>query len=237
MNLSSKSLFHFTPKFEYLTDILRNGFWPRYCREYGWGNKYIDFAVPMVCFCDIPLSMIKEHIKSYGDFGIGVSRDWIRKQKTITPVQYVALESNEYNSINRLLTQLKNNNITDDGISKLLLVKKVSGKILDKDKTIKTKIFYNEKEWRYVPDTLQKDELILSIKKTEVFNSDVASEKTLNSKLTIDIDSIKYLIVPNEQYRMKMIKEISHTYSKENKNKKLNLISKILIKSQILNDF
>ena len=31
--IKSNSLFHFTPKEEYLLDILENGFWPRYCSE------------------------------------------------------------------------------------------------------------------------------------------------------------------------------------------------------------
>lgn len=61
MVLSSSTLFHFTPKMEYLLSILQDGFWPRYCVEKGWGNNYIDFALPMVCFCDIPLAQISEH--------------------------------------------------------------------------------------------------------------------------------------------------------------------------------
>ena len=107
MNLSSNSLFHFTSKFEYLKDILLNGFWPRYCIEYGWGTS-IDFALPMVCFCDIPLSLIEDHTKFYGNYGIGMKRSWARELKNITPVQYINYKSYLAGYLRTLLTKLKN---------------------------------------------------------------------------------------------------------------------------------
>lgn len=163
MNISSNVLFHFTPQISFFEDILKNGFWPRYCREYGWANKYIDFAVPMVSFCDIPLSMIEKHTKFYGSYGIGVSKDWIRKHKTITPVQYIAVTSHEFDHINRLLTLLKNRNIDESKVSKLLLAKKVSGEARDKNGDIKKKKFYDEREWRHIPDNLSPEDLIIPI--------------------------------------------------------------------------
>ena len=66
--LSPDSLFHFTPSLDNLLGILDKTFYPRYCYEkfelsrhmthsIEWIKK-IDAALPMVCFCDIPLSQL-----------------------------------------------------------------------------------------------------------------------------------------------------------------------------------
>ncbi|MDE6643975.1 MAG: hypothetical protein K2K27_07730 [Muribaculaceae bacterium] len=236
MKISSNSLFHFTSQLNFLEDILKKGFWPRYCKEYGWGNKFIDFAVPMVCFCDIPLSMIKDHTKFYGGYGIGVSRKWIYSHKSITPVQYIATSSFEFQYINRLLTHLKNATITDSGINKLLLAKKVSGKAIDKNGNISSKKFYDEREWRHVP-SLSKDKIIIPLNKKEQFNPDEYSVITNTHRLVLDIDSIQYLIIPDESKRAKLIESLRNIYADQTKEKISILISKILTIKQILNDF
>ena len=79
--ISSNCLFHFTNSAENLLNILENEFNPRYCLE---NLKFLDFspkmtdyfeiAIPMVCFCDIPLSKIKTHISIYGNYGIGMKK-------------------------------------------------------------------------------------------------------------------------------------------------------------------
>ena len=237
MKLSSNSLFHFTSQLNFLVDSLAHGFWPRYCREYGWGNKYIDFAVPMVCFCDIPLSMIEEHTKFYGGFGIGVKRKWITSHKTITPVQYISTSSYEFYYVNKLLTELKNSNIDEAGISKLLLAKKVSGKAIDKNGNVNSKKFYDEREWRHIPNSLSKEDLIISINKKEIFDSNIYSVKTNNHRLEIDIDSIQYLIIPDESKRVNIIENIRRIFHNCSEEDQLILISKILTVKQILNDF
>ena len=78
MGLSSNSLIHFTPKKEYLVGILENNFKINYCVEEIFTEKYsMSGAFPMVCFCDIPLSEITAHMFNYGDYGIGLKREWI----------------------------------------------------------------------------------------------------------------------------------------------------------------
>ena len=115
--IKSNSLFHFTPKEEYLLDILENGFWPRYCFEdIEWlipkdlknelkkqeednfwetlTKKLIKYnissiAYPMSCFCDIPLSKITAHTDFYGGFGLGMTKEWgIRKR--LNPIFYLS---------------------------------------------------------------------------------------------------------------------------------------------------
>ena len=44
-------------------------------------------AAPMVCFCDLPLSLIRRHLKEYGHFGIGLDKKWGLKNG-VAPVIY-----------------------------------------------------------------------------------------------------------------------------------------------------
>jgi hypothetical protein len=36
----------------------------------------------MVCFCDLPLSLIGKHLDEYGDFAIGLERHWGAQKRT-----------------------------------------------------------------------------------------------------------------------------------------------------------
>ena len=75
--ISTNSLFHFTEK-EHLLNILENNFLPRYSIENFSNSKNQEILIgfPMVCFCDIPLSQILDHINTYGKYGIGLFKKW-----------------------------------------------------------------------------------------------------------------------------------------------------------------
>ena len=237
MVLSSRNLFHFTPKIEYLEDILQNGFWPRYCKEYGWGNKFIDFVLPMVCFCDIPLSQISEHASFYRGYGIGVTPAWIRKHKSITPVQYIASGSNEYNYINTLLTKLKNNRITSEECQKISIVKKVSGSAINKVGDVRRKKFYNEREWRYLPTEISLIESIRPIEKNVTFDSSILSETTKSLRLCICSSDVSYIVIPSERLRSKTMDMLRNVYNNENSQLVDTLLSRIISLEQIKDDF
>lgn len=230
MNLSSNSLFHFTPKIEYLKDILLNGFWPRYCKEYGWGSS-IDFALPMVCFCDIPLSLIEDHTNFYGCYGIGLKRNWATKLKQITPVQYVNYNSHLGSYIRRLLTKLKNNNLTYPECLPLYYAKKISGEVKNKKGKQITKSFYNEHEWRYIPKDLNQVPLLPLEKGKE--QDLIELSKTID-KVGFDKTNIQYIIVPTAKKREELIQFIFNNY---NKDEGILLISKIMVLDQIKKDF
>jgi hypothetical protein len=88
--ISSESIFHFTKSKKILLSILKNEFQPHFCFERcELGNRVIKGAYPMVCFCDIPLSQVKEYIgEHYGDYGIGMSKSWAEKSG-LNPVLYI----------------------------------------------------------------------------------------------------------------------------------------------------
>ena len=89
MAISANTLFHFTSKYDTLISILKSKFFPRLCLERGlWHPGNRKWAVPIVCFCDIPLSNMAEHTQKYGNYAIGIKKTWAIKQG-ITPVLYV----------------------------------------------------------------------------------------------------------------------------------------------------
>lgn len=237
MALSSNSFFHFTSEIKYLSDILAKGFWPRYCKEYGWGKEYVDFALPMVCFCDIPLTQIHPHAEFYGGYGIGIRRSWIIKNKCITPVQYVSLKSIEYNYIKRLLTQLKNDKLSEDGYKKLSLVKKVSGDVFNKQNIQVRKKLYDEREWRYVPNFTQINSLLIKLNKKDTFDTNTLSESTKDKRVPFSYEDIRYIIILNEAERTKMISIVKVIFADIPPKKQDMVISRILSLQQIKNDF
>lgn len=102
MPLSSNTLFHFTGNLENIIGILENNFKPSYGIETIYlGGAPFKLAYPMVCFCDIPLSQIRKHIKVYGPYGIGLSKDWgIRLG--LNPVLYLEKNSSLSNYIDEI---------------------------------------------------------------------------------------------------------------------------------------
>ena len=107
MNISSNTLFHFTDKIENVIGILKEGFKPHFCLEDlnfilpDEPTEELEWAIPMVCFCDVPLSQSKTHRKTYGNYGIGLSKEWGKNNK-ISPVLYAYRESAIINTIRRM---------------------------------------------------------------------------------------------------------------------------------------
>ena len=207
MSISANTLFHFTTK-ENLYSILKSNFSPRYSLE-DLSNAtprrsvYKEAYIPMVCFCDLLFSQIKDHIDFYGDYGLGLRKDWGIKNG-ISPIVYVPLESASAAHIQSIATvtgsRLKNSNdrklIRQQLQNFYKFVKPYNGHIENrKTKRTELKIFYNEREWRYVPKGFQ----VLPEKKTSKAILD--SRNTLmqrEDKLTFEARDIKYIIVRNE---------------------------------------
>ena len=115
MNISASSLFRFTTKFEYLKEIVTSGFGFRPLTEqiaigsyendpFGGTDIVIDQLHSLaVCFCDLPLSQTSDHLKQYGNYAIGMSKDWAM-QNNITPIRYYHAQSpDQCDSTTRLM--------------------------------------------------------------------------------------------------------------------------------------
>ncbi|WP_047444833.1 abortive infection system antitoxin AbiGi family protein [Alistipes sp. ZOR0009] len=220
-NLSAETLFHFTSSIDHLVNILKTNFSPRYCLEdssyfsiKGYSNT--EQAYPMVCFCDIPLSKIKSHLITYGEYGIGLSKDWGFKNN-LTPLIYSRPNTKTSNAIENLITWYLNNNELKDSddikliTSELLMhIKPYEGKMYRNGKYELTK-FYDEREWRWIPN-IANDEIPLSIDK-KTFNDsktrDIYNEKICNYySLKFTPQDIKYLIIKDDSEISSFIEKI-----------------------------
>ena len=90
-NFRTSSLFHYT-KYNHLKQILVEGFTPNYCSEdlSTEGTQFV-LGIPMVCFCDIPLTRTEEFTSRYGKHAIGLNKEWARNR--LNPIMYVKDEA------------------------------------------------------------------------------------------------------------------------------------------------
>jgi hypothetical protein len=104
-------LFHFTKEQINLFDILDSNFKVSYAREKVEGlETKREFAVPMVSFCDLKLSELKVHMGNYGNFGIGLTKEWANRNG-LNPVMYInkycPFTDNFNNSLNSVFKKLE----------------------------------------------------------------------------------------------------------------------------------
>jgi Protein of unknown function (DUF2743). len=255
--ISANTLFHFTKTIENVRNILAQTFSPRYCLEHidFISSEKLDMAIPMVCFCDIPLSQIIDHVDTYGEYAIGLNKDWAMS-KGISPVLYLYKNSLTNKIINELfkttfkldkITYFLKKDLTDpatlDFCGLLFYCKIYKGKMWREGRLKENKTFYNEREWRYIPNLndlewinprliIGKDEYNNSAKRTE-YNDQI-------KHLTIGFapKDIKYIIISKESERLEMINMIEHIKGNDyslNDLKELN--SKIISVEQIKDDF
>lgn len=171
-SISASSLLHFTNSIQVLTSILANGFRFSYCyEEYNnaivFNNahtKHANFfignngtkkgvAIPMICFCDIPLLRAQEHAECYGKYIIGIDKNYAK-------VIYNKLNPVLYMSSDRMKIALNDISISINNYSKetahnykesvkylIAYCKRYSGFDFYRNKDT---CFYNEREWRVV---------------------------------------------------------------------------------------
>lgn len=90
--LAPQTLFHFTNK-QALRGILQSNFRIAYSRErvIHRGGQ-IEFAAPMVSFCDLRLSELRSHMANYGHYGLGMKKDWATRNG-VNPVYYISSQA------------------------------------------------------------------------------------------------------------------------------------------------
>lgn len=112
-NYRTTSLFRFSKDFESLQKVLKNGIYPNYCEEdLSFDNEMFVIGIPMISFCDIPITLLDEHTSRYGVYGIGLSKEW-GINNGVTPIMYIAnnavLRSAHYHIMNDFkLTEIVN---------------------------------------------------------------------------------------------------------------------------------
>lgn len=226
-NVSSSVLFHFTKSMDNLKSILKNGFFPHYCSEYTLDHVDIKaaskghspmYAAPLVCFCDLPLSLISKHLKEYGNFGIGLDKEWGFRNR-VTPVIYTHNTAQTCQPISRLTAKAEKSNdktVANDLMLLAAYTKPFLGPAWRNNKVEPKVRFYDEREWRYVPVVRGVEPLFLcreDYTNTSKINVLHRRFKKQNA-LPIPPDDIQYLIVPDDNYILALHKYLTRLYSR-----------------------
>jgi hypothetical protein len=220
--ISTTTLFNFTNSLEFLIDNLTNGI---YCSE-NFEKLPIrnnGYSVPMACFCDIPLSLIKEHFEWYGRYGIGIKRRYARTFG-VKPVWYVTSESLLVKSLinNKSLNEYEKSHLVPYLKQFMGLQEIEAGKL-------KRKKFYDEREWRYIPKNADV-EFFFGNKQNST-----NTKSQLNYRMKLDLNAIEYIILDNEKELEQMIEVLKKIQTDEVSYD--ILLSKILTSRQIERDF
>jgi len=260
--LSPDSLFHFTPSLRNLLGILDNTFYPRYCWEPfeltdNDKQPSAKDAFPMVCFCDITLFQLMKHIETYGKYGLGMTKEWgIRKG--LNPVIYFNKNSSMANRLSVVINGLvRDTSPTAQAFREITLyIKPYEGilhardwdEIADRARYVIDPInvrFYDEHEWRYVPDrnVMSRNKIESSVPEAiyrQPGNLADANKKleTDETRLSFDADDIKYIIIEEERQINEMIRKLRRIKgSRYDRDTVDRLASRIITVKQIESDF
>jgi len=233
--------------------ILKNTFYPRYCyEEFELIDRpkegFIRSAIPMVCFCDTPLSQLMNHIETYGKYGLGMKKEWgIRKG--LNPVIYFNKNSDMAKDFNKTAIRLlksRGSATLKTFWNILVYLKPYEGVLYRGGSITKENVrFYDEHEWRYVPDrrVMNKNSIKLSLlrdmyqqpEKLADANKELERDET---RLSFNADDIKYIIIDKEREINEMIKELRVIKGMRYNSDTIDrLASRIITVKQIENDF
>ena len=259
MAISSNSIIHYTKELSGLESIIKSkGFRICYCSEKvnTRGGQSYAFAIPMVSFCDIPITDYKKHFYHtkgkkrgyYGDYGIGLNKAWASKCG-LNPVSYIDYNSFTGTGLRKCVEYFLNsksssskNPISNSDINELLQIalyaKNYQGELIIngqlEDKKYK---FYDEREWRFVPKSsdIKNNEILLDISDYEA-DKDKFNDAIKDCLLNFSLNDISYIIVNSEseiEYIVDLLKKETGTDDKLFKK----IVTKIFTNEQILADF
>lgn len=221
--LYPSTLFHFTKTKEALFGILADNFKIFYAKETiaGKGEPRI-FHAPMVSFCDLRLSEAGNHMESYGEYGLGLAKRWALAHG-LNPVAYW---NGEARLIDNLFDKLERDHADvwkepsvsetvrkaaqyDNLIDLLRFVKNYEGRLERRNgEVVDPYRFADEREWRYVPETVYPPFLSRGVDKA-------SWSSRITESLEFEPDDIRYIIVAKESERSEVIEHIGHGTGKK----------------------
>ncbi|MFJ5376929.1 abortive infection system antitoxin AbiGi family protein [Pectobacterium sp. CHL-2024] len=250
-SLYPTALFHFTKEKSVFESIIKEKqFRVSYARERIIGPETIrDFAIPMVSFCDIRLSQIEQHTKSYGEFGVGLSKDWAERNN-LNPVIYMSKGCDVFDAFNQQLRVFMDGfgiksvdkekglkTLTDEykNISNVIrYMKNYSGPLKRRNQAlIKNYIYADEREWRYIPSSGKTNGAPFMAAYNNLNTED--KKKKYNDwlggiSLPFDFDDVRYFIV-DKQENIDSLIDILDSMGMDKKQ-----YSKIMCATQIIDD-
>ena len=226
--LSSITLFHFTDRLENLQDILLSGLRSGLVSEKISGRN-IAYSSEMICFCDIPLSKIKEHTKWYGKYAIGIRPEFL-KEKGVSPVIYTHSKS-------PFLYKGEGEKACLEfrSFPVLKYLKRCSGRQYKKHtEQFETKRFIDEREWRIVSDCSALVKRFKNLKELKA-QTEKEKENLLRTPFYVKIfpKEIEYIIVSSRDELPIMVEWLASHFPDSYQK----YLPKILAYSQVERDF
>ena len=194
---------------------------------------------PMVCFCDIPLSRVSSHVKLYGGYGLGMTRQWA-EQNALSPVLYLVPNGPLTTTV---LSFIREQISTDDAAVREsryqrirhlhAYVKPTTGEIDGE-----TREFFQESEWRFVPADRRIQDHLHPLAFNDQAQLDAAHETTrLYAMLRFKPDDIQHILVQSEQEVADTAMFVWLNFNFGTERERLTLISKISSLESIPRDY
>lgn len=243
MPLSSNTIIHLTREKSSLQGILEGNFRTHYCKEtVNVDDEQFVMRIPMVSFCDIPLSEIKNHIEKYGSYGIGLTKAWAERNG-LNPVLYIepksSLAHSYYKALTDLVIEAPNTGLSDVQrcfADVLRYFKNYQGPLSRKGTLVDEYRFSDEREWRYVPPVTESCEMMPS---EEQYLKDemVIQASVEHLRLKFEPNDIKYIIIQSDSEISEFVRLLRHakgkTYAYDDVER---LMTRILTTEQIIGD-
>ena len=211
MSLSTSTVIHFTKEFDVLKQILAEGFKPKLCKESFIldGDSY-EFFVPMISFCDIPLSQIKDHISKYGCYGIGLSKSWAKKNK-LNPVFYIDKDSSISSSLTELVELVDKHEISKfESVDIFRFLKNYEGHLIRTAEEKQDYRFADEREWRYVTPIKQTEHPVVKVDDKE--SREIINNKLSQTRIKFDANDVRYIIINNGSELQSLISHLRESF-------------------------
>jgi hypothetical protein len=202
----------------------------------------------MTSFCDLTIMQLSTdsiHRKSFGEFGIGLKKDW-GTRNGVSPVMYVHKESQQTKRLYWLIKSLKELHrkekdadkieaIAQEMIDSFKYIKPYSGFWQKAKRKTKRIVYYNEREWRYSP--LLNEHPILSAVIKENKTEIEKLNKILREKVVkFEVNDVKFIVVKSKKDIPVFTKAI-HDMPLIDIEQKNQLITKIISFEEIREDF
>jgi len=216
-------------------------------------NPKTNVAIPMICFCDIPLLRIEDHCKKYGKFAIGLNKELISDlyNNLINPIWYLNSKNTYDFRRNYAIINYYNQKYICD-----LLRNKIFLEYLPKDKKTIKNLIRNMAKYEDTNTFLEKGllkipEPLKSIveKSTRNVNDRILANYILGFTKDRKINNVSYYderewraILPDDEDIAKWIWNIDKNYFDSHKKEwndsldKNNEYGHMILSSELLND-
>lgn len=241
MNIYSNSFFQRVPDYSIIVKILEEGFKAFYCKEEIFRGKGIPstfIGIPMVSFCDIPLTHVATN--NYGKYGLAMSRKWGRSRH-LEPVLYYPNDVSAQST--KMVMKAADSflrNSKDYGAYRILGYAKPMQKPTRQEG--RSSDNYAEREWRKVyacPAPLK----WLTEDEYNTYRGDSNTPKRpVGTILCFSVDDVDFILVDKEHVRdlcnsiMNEIQHIGGSKDPISYDDKLELMSKILVYEKLIHN-